>query len=361
MSIFDKKSGFDPRPWLKEKTLDCLRDAAELVDLANESDTTPWYSRRLSRAASALIGRLAPMALLVHGAGQDALKDAEWNAITEHGTLALAAWCKRWSLADAKFMGLAVDADDEDDDRSAAPADRPDVDDDITRTLDKRSELVGLLAGRLMHANLTESARRLLLFFMSRLRYSPHPDIVWVSKRFLPVDIGASAEETTTGYRELYERELIERVDALSEQRSEGLALRLIVEGFNDRKHTTPYREETFGYPGARIDGKSTIGNTIALALPAMVQKNLEGWGLLDEQELGFLRDRLQEAVGEKRALIEKSVVVHRDGKAQVEVSLRYPMDEDERDIEGVLELAAEAWLREHLASVVASGGDSVS
>jgi len=166
MSIFDKKSGFDPRPWLKEKTLACLRDAAELVDLANESDTTPWYSRRLRRAASPLIGRLAPMALLVHGA-----------------------------------------------------------------------------------------ARKLLLFLMSRLRYSPHPDIAWVSKRFLPVDIGANAEDTTTGYRVLYEQEFIERVDALSAQRPEGLALRLIVEGSNDRKHTTPYREETFGYPGARIDG----------------------------------------------------------------------------------------------------------
>jgi hypothetical protein len=77
MSIFDKKSGVDPRPWLEEKALACLRDAAELVDLANESDTTPWHSRRLRRAASPLIGRLAPMALLVHGAGQDALKDAE--------------------------------------------------------------------------------------------------------------------------------------------------------------------------------------------------------------------------------------------------------------------------------------------
>jgi hypothetical protein len=53
-----------------------------------------------------------------------------------------------------------------------------------------------------------------------------------VSKRFLPVDIGASAEDTTSGYRVLYEQEFIERVDALSEQRSEGLALRLIVEGF---------------------------------------------------------------------------------------------------------------------------------
>jgi hypothetical protein len=38
MSILDKRSGIDPGPWLKEKTLACLREVAELVDVANVED-----------------------------------------------------------------------------------------------------------------------------------------------------------------------------------------------------------------------------------------------------------------------------------------------------------------------------------
>lgn len=106
---------------------------------------------------------------------------------------------------------------------------------------------------------------------------------------------------------------------------------------------------------------RATIGNAITLALPAIVQRNLERWGSLDDQELGSLGGRLREAIGEKRALIEKAAVVHRGGEALVEVRLRYPMDDDERDIEGVLELAAEAWLREHLAAAMGDGGETVS
>src|SRR5204862_7187431 len=49
----------------------------QLVDLANEPDTTPWYSRRLRRTASALVGRLAPLTLFVHGANEQALEGGE--------------------------------------------------------------------------------------------------------------------------------------------------------------------------------------------------------------------------------------------------------------------------------------------
>jgi hypothetical protein len=131
----------------------------------------------------------------------------------------------------------------------------------------------------------------------------------------------------------------------------------LLVDGFNDQKHTTPYREETFGYPGARIDGKPTIGNVIDLALPPAVWRTLEGWESLDDAEREALRRRLQEAVGENRAFIEEATVLRRDDEARVEVKLRYPLDESDRDIEGVLAPAAEAWFRQRIASVVGRGG----
>lgn len=205
----------------------------------------------------------------------------EWNAITEHGTLALAAWCERWGIAGAKFLALHDELDDDEGDKGAAPDDRPRVEDDLTRTLDRRLELMGLLSHRMLNEDLPESARRLLLFLMGHLRYSPHADIVLVSTRFLPGDIGVSPAEAAAGYRVLYEREVIERVDALTVGSPDGLALRLVVESFNDRKHTAPHREETFGFPGARIDGKLTMGNVLNLPLSPFVQRSLRGWPAL--------------------------------------------------------------------------------
>ena len=47
MSILDEDSPLDPNPWLQEKSLAALQEAARLVDLANEPDTTSWYERKL--------------------------------------------------------------------------------------------------------------------------------------------------------------------------------------------------------------------------------------------------------------------------------------------------------------------------
>jgi hypothetical protein len=361
MSIFDKRSGFDPGPWLKEKTLACLRDVAELVDVADEPDTTPWYARRLRRAASGLVSRLAPLTLFMHRADEKALEGAEWNAITEHGTLALAAWCERWGIAGAKFLALPTDSDEDEDedDKDMAPEDRPQADDNLTRTLDQRVELMGLLCRRLLTEDLPDPARRLLLFLMGHLRYSQHADVAIVSKRFLPGDAGVAAEEATSGYRTLYERQFIERVDALTERAPDGLALRLIVDGFNDRKHTTPYREETFGFPGARIDGKPTIGNVLSLALPPFVHRSLQGWPALTDDDRASLRGWLQEAIGAKRAFIEEAKVVQNDDSALVEVKLRLTLDESDRDVATILSPAAESWLRQHVGGL--GGGDSAA
>lgn len=357
MSIFDKRSGFDPGPWLKEKTLACLREVAELVDVANEADTTPWYARRLRQAAAGLVSRLAPLTLFVHRAEPKALEDAEWNAITEHGTFALAAWCERWGIAGAKFLSLPTGSDDDEDDKDVAPEDRPQPDDDLTRTLDRRLELMGLLCRRLLNEDVPDPARKLLLFLMGHLRYSQHADVVVVSKRFLPGDVGVTAEEATLAYRALYERQFIERVEALTERAPDGLALRLIVDGFNDRKHTTAYREETFGFPGARIDGKPTIGNVLSLPLPPFVHRSLHGWPALTDDDRASLRRWLQEAIGAKRAFIEEAKVVQAEDAALIEVKLRLPLDESDRDVATILAPAAESWLRQHVGGL--GGGDT--
>ena len=195
----------------------------------------------------------------------------------------------------------------------------------------------------------------MLLFMMSHLRRSPHPDIVFVSRRFLPVDMNATAEETALAYRMLYERQFIERVDGLAPGNSDRLALRIVVQGLNDRKHTAPYREETFGFPGARIDGKMTIGNIIALVPSLFAQRALKAWPPATDDEPTTLQQWLQDAVGEKRAYVEKSKIVSRTGdETIVQVTLRCPIDESDLDLEGVLHPAAEAWIRQHVAGFVA-------
>jgi hypothetical protein len=39
---FNGSSGYDSTEWLREKSLVTFEIATSLVDLANESDTTPW-------------------------------------------------------------------------------------------------------------------------------------------------------------------------------------------------------------------------------------------------------------------------------------------------------------------------------
>jgi hypothetical protein len=130
--------------------------------------------------------------------------------------------------------------------------------------------------------------------------------------------------------------------------------LRLIVDGFNDRKHTTAYREETFGFPGARVDGKPTIGNILGVPLPPSVQRSLQGWPALSDRV--SLRQWLQDVIGPKRAFIEEAKGVQNQEGALVEVKLRLPVDESDRDIENILAPAAESWLRQQVAGL--GGGD---
>lgn len=59
MSIFGEGfGGLNPMPWIKEKALAALHDAARFVDLANEPDTTTWYARRLREPEADAVSEL---------------------------------------------------------------------------------------------------------------------------------------------------------------------------------------------------------------------------------------------------------------------------------------------------------------
>jgi hypothetical protein len=166
-----------------------------------------------------------------------------------------------------------------------------------------------------------------------------------VSRRFLPTDVGSTPEETRAAYRSLYERGIIERVDGFPGCGDDGLALRVVVQGLNGSKHPAPFREETFGFPGARVAGKPTTGQVLSIALD-------EGDGLLAGSALGddtgrdIARQILQTRLGEDRAFVESLEPRDHDGDRCVEVRLRYPLDTDEAEMERAVRFLLTSWLR---------------
>ena len=355
MSIFDPNSQLNPIPWLQEKTLAALVEAARLVDLANEPDTTDWYARTLKEHARRLIGRLAPMTALVHGAGQEAADHAAWGPIVDRGMFALARWQKDFGVQDpgAELNLLATDPPDDADEKQEV-VEQEIIDAEDQRTLNRRLMMYAAIARRMMLEELSEPARLLLLWLLHEIQLSPYADVAAVSKRFLPGDIGVSSDDALAAYRELYDKSFIERVDALPNLREDALALRIVVSHLNESKHKPPFRDETFGFKGDVIGGRRTIGNRIFLELETPMRAALRRWRRSDVS-LDAVRDAIQERVDQDRIFIESvQFRTFSDGTEGLDLSVRYPLEDDEEDFGPILGTALDDALRELLAE----GGD---
>lgn len=349
MSIFDPTSGMNPLGWLQEKSLRALEEAARLVDLAHEKDTAPWYAKELGRRGTALIGRLAPMVALLHQAPEGAELD-EWTGITERGAFALAAWCKKHDIQDPtsrSFDLLAKGREDEETHEKAQRIDpEPEALDEV-RVLDLRCSIYASFMRRMLHEDQTEPARRMLLWALSHLYLGPAPDVVWVSRRFLPTDIGVTAEEAAGAYRSLIERGWVEPV---TDEAADGdrLFLRLVVDGLNESKQPpSPGPEVTFGFPGARVGGKPTLGNRLRVGLPAAHMKALSRWRFSQEDQAS-LGAALQAHLGADRAYVE-SVTLDESREGTLLVGLRYSWDQDDAVMTAALNEATLAWVRQRV------------
>jgi len=348
MSIFDQTSTFNPLPWLQEKTFRALEDAARLVDLANEPDTTPWYAKTLKERATGLIGRLAPVVVLLHGADKQAADQDAWKPIADRGSFALAAWCKHWDIADPSEVAMGAIAAERGADESDAKAEE--IEQPVTEASPdsmRRLSIYGTVTGMLIHSDFSEPARRLVLWTLSRLWLSEFDDVAVVSRRFLPSDIGCSAEETASAYRLLCERGLLERVDGLKGVGPDSLALRVVVSGVNESKHPAEFREEQFGFPGQYIDGQTTLGNILLVPLPENLGAALARWfGRASSDDLDALAAHLQGALGAGRAHVEKVELRGGDDQPFLQVRLRQRLQDDEADLQKALVEAARGWLR---------------
>ena len=201
---------------------------------------------------------------------------------------------------------------------------------------------------RLLWGEASPAAQRLILWLLRGLWISEPPDTVVISRRFLPTDIGFTPAETSEAYRFLYEQGVIERVETAETESSDRLQLRLVMPGLNDSRHPAPYREETFGYPGARIAGEVTGGQTFYIHLSDGISARL-GWWFRQEQELPDLRNALQDNIGENIIYIERIQVELRQGKPVLRAEFRYPLNIGHTVFEKLLDEAAEEWIKEHL------------
>jgi hypothetical protein len=130
-----------------------------------------------------------------------------------------------------------------------------------------------------------------------------------------------------------------------------------VAEGRNDTKHPAPHREETFGFPGARIGGEPTLGNEIRVRMSEPLAKAAARW-LSDPAELALLRDELQRKVGEDRVFIEGVILGDPSASRGFLVRLRCRMTENDTRLAEDLGTAADAWIRARLVRASPSASD---
>ena len=348
MSIFDGDENMNPLPWLQEKTLRALQGAVELVDLSNESDTIPYYARKLKQQASLIVSRLVPVVALLHEAGQEAANPESWNSVLERGSFALISWCKQFGIRDPGELATSVEAEERDEterEEKAIKAKHELLEGEELRATEIKLSVYGTMSQRLMQEGIPDSTRKLLLWLMFNLRYSKWADVALVSRHFLPGDIGCTTEETGQAYRDLYNRGWIVREDEIPEENTDRLALALIVEGFNDRKHPAPFRDEEFGYAGERVGGKRTWPNNYLVKVPKSLESLLTAWKLSDVERAG-LRQTIQVTMGEDRIFVEDVEVESREDESRVSVKVRIPRDSDEEEFQDEVQRIVEGWLR---------------
>lgn len=238
------------------------------------------------------------MTALLHGAGAEAVEHDQWQDIAERGTFALTKWCRKWKVANPYRFSESVIAKKRD--GAETTEKRQTFEPNILTSDDEHSPTLELeihhhMAFQMLYGGLNDPAKSLLVRALFNLGTSEYADIVVLNKDFLPTDIGCTPEQTGEGYRLLYQKGLIEKVEGLNIS-DEAIGLRLVVDGINDSKHAPPFQQVTFGRPGLRIQGKPTTGNIIQLTFEKYHNKYLE-WPAYSHEKIRQLHVFLHQSI----------------------------------------------------------------
>ena len=79
------------------------------------------------------------------------------------------------------------------------------------------------------------------------------------------------------------------------------LALRIAIDGLNSSKHPSVYRDEVFGFEGARVNGESTFSNDIFVKIPDKLSRFLT-------RDASVIRNKLPELKLLRKELFSSSV-----------------------------------------------------
>jgi hypothetical protein len=315
----------------------------------------------LKRIATGLIARLGPMVVLFYGLGEECIKQEGWLDIGERGTFALVKWCKKWKIKNPyKFVNNLTPKERTDDEKAEK---LQETKKEIGYVDEVESDAIKLeiyknMSIQMLNKGLSETSKRILSWLLFNLSFSSRPDIVVISKKFLPTDIGCTPEKTKEGFRLLYEKELIEKVDRTN-LREDDIALKLVVEGMNDSKHPNQYDDnEVFGHPGIRIGGKFSTGNVIVIKLDGKLNKALS-WLYQESKKLDDLKLFLQNEIGRDKVYIEKIEVQIRDQDKEyykeqdkahnsyLTVQVYYPIGSNDSFFESEIKTSAEKWVKQ--------------
>jgi hypothetical protein len=228
----------DMTDWAREKLGNVLEVLAHIADIAKDPETPPWYKRNLRQHVHRGLGDGLKLLLWSYD------RTEEWDpeAIkqpTEHGTLGLAALLNSMNIAhDLLVEQPAVDPDDNTDREPPNPPGAP-----------QRLEAPWASPVRqaiLRHAaqtladhrkRLSDAETRLLAWIVYHLCISEYEDIALLAPAFLGSDIGLTKSEGEAALRGLIENKLVEPVPELEGIELRRLALRIVVDGLNDRRH----------------------------------------------------------------------------------------------------------------------------
>jgi hypothetical protein len=348
MSIFN---AFSSLAWLREKSLNALMSAVLLVDLAKEPDTTDWYRQKLTGIAQQLIANLVPVVGHLHQGNEECISFEQSKLIIDGGSFALGKWCKKWNIADGGKLGstavLRVVSADEEKEKAAAIA-QAEFEGDTNQALDLKLQIYHGMTWRLLTDNVPQEAQRVLLWLLKSLWTSYPPDVVSISRRFLPTDVGLTPDETSAAYKFLFENHFIERIDDESQdKRKDFLSLRLVVGGVNDSKHTAAYVKESFGYPGARINGEVTCGQTLLLGQKDVPSKF--GWCFREGQPVETLKTEIQNELGYSAIFVEDAAIKTIDDKPLIVLHARCPLSADWKVLSSRVKVIVIAWLQKQL------------